>query len=164
MKQQATHTSGPLEICGATHLWSPTSKANIASCSALRTIAHVGYAPPEIGDIDEVAANARRIAACWNALEGIDTEAVERYRQTAPALKQEHLERQRDVLLSAAEFVVQNLPGALSNSLGKTSYDEGYRASKIAERELVNLRAAIAAIKPAEWQPFLPDPDPGYRS
>ena len=73
------HTQGPWEIVGSTHVWSPSAKANIASASALRTIRYVGYAPPEIGDLAEVAANARLIAAapdllaaCESALKPID--------------------------------------------------------------------------------------------
>ncbi|MCK9361902.1 hypothetical protein M0Q28_06830 [Patescibacteria group bacterium] len=71
-------TPGPWEIVGATHVWSPSEKANIASCSALRTISYVGYAPPDIGDIDETAANARLIAAAPEM-----AELLARYLKTA---------------------------------------------------------------------------------
>ncbi|MDE1828531.1 MAG: hypothetical protein KGH65_05215 [Candidatus Micrarchaeota archaeon] len=55
----------------------------------------------------------------------------------------ERLKEINSELLTAALFVVQNLPATLSNSLGRTSYEQGCRAAEIAERELVNLRAAI---------------------
>ncbi len=62
-------TPGPWDVCGATHVWSPTGKANVASCSELRGISHVGYDSPSAasGNLHEIAANARLIAALRNA-------------------------------------------------------------------------------------------------
>ena len=51
-------------------------------------------------------------------------------------------------LREAARFVVDNLPGALSNALGRTSYDTGWQASTLAERELSNLRTVLARHAP----------------
>lgn len=63
----SVYTPGPWEICGATHIWSPSEKANIASCSALRSIDHVGYAPPTYKNIQEAAANAAYIVCACNS-------------------------------------------------------------------------------------------------
>lgn len=64
---------------------------------------------PDASWIDcNTAANARRIAACWNACEGIPTEALEAdvpgiFRQIN---RQEELEAQRDDLLTALQLIL----------------------------------------------------------
>lgn len=53
--------------------------------------------------------------------------------------------RDAEELRKAAQFVIENLPGTLFNSLGRTSYDYGEQARICAERNLVDLRAALSA-------------------
>ena len=62
-------TRGEWEIVGATHIWSPSAKANVASCSALRDRPDVGYSPPAFDqNLAEVARNSALIVALRNAL------------------------------------------------------------------------------------------------
>lgn len=49
----------------------------------------------------------------------------------------------------AAQFVVENLPGALSNHIGYTSYEYADMAREKADRELAPLRAALRALEDA---------------
>src|SRR5258708_3654461 len=109
------HTKEPWEIAGATHIWSRSEKANIASCSALRTIRHVGYAPPEIGDIDETAANARRIVACVNACEGLPVEELEQYAKQAPYTAYTDLKAERDALTAQKRELIEVLRAVIGS-------------------------------------------------
>jgi hypothetical protein len=74
----AAHATEPWEICGATHIWSPIGKANVASCSEPRGQSYVGYESPRYatGGLHEAATNAKRIVACVNALAGLNPEAL----------------------------------------------------------------------------------------
>lgn len=84
-KEPVKHTAEPWELHGATHIWSPIAKSNVASASEPRGHAHVGYEPPKFdgGGLYEAAANAARIVACVNALAGIPApeSAIEQARE-----------------------------------------------------------------------------------
>lgn len=58
-------TEGPWDICGATHVWSPAGKANVASASEPQGRRDVGYEPPDYasGGLHQAAHNATFIAA-----------------------------------------------------------------------------------------------------
>lgn len=75
-----------------------------------RMTAFTSYAEPELRDENDKlfavlpswsAADARRLAACWNACTGVETELLESY--SAPFSK---LREQRDELLSAIKNVL----------------------------------------------------------
>lgn len=68
------HTPGPWEVSGATHIWSPTAHANVASVSEPRGEgSDVGYQPLKRNspDFEEACANARLIAAAPDLLEAL---------------------------------------------------------------------------------------------
>lgn len=63
---KAAHTVGPWEVSGATHIWSPTAHANVATVSEPRgEHSDVGYHPLERNspDFEEACANAQLISA-----------------------------------------------------------------------------------------------------
>jgi hypothetical protein len=71
-----------------------------------RVVADVGYSGTNAGDI----ANARRIVACWNACDGIDTQYLESYGLPDFAQKISDLAAQRDELLADLEDAVSTQP------------------------------------------------------
>ena len=61
-------------------------------------------------------ANARRLAACWNACEGLDTDELERFcLGTATGSEIHKLRFQRDELLAAIDGLLNALPSATSH-------------------------------------------------
>lgn len=80
-------TPGPYEIAGATVIWSPTAKANIAAASALRATRHVAYSPPDLGELAEPAANAQGIVTILNNLPALLAALEERTEALRPFAK-----------------------------------------------------------------------------
>jgi hypothetical protein len=82
----AQHTQGKLEVAGSRVYFSSDGGFDLRGCPL-----------PD--------ANARRLAACWNACEGLSTEALERS-DVLSAMNQRHLmvSIQRDDLLEALEL------------------------------------------------------------
>ncbi len=95
------HTGGDGTIVYAADGW--------AVCNT--TVFYTQHGGPKVAK-----ANARRLAACWNACEGIDTEHLEKNGLPAFAPTISDLRTQRDTLLAAcrqAEPVLADLEGLL---------------------------------------------------
>lgn len=87
-------------------------------------------------------ANARRLAACWNALEGVSTDHLEKYGLPDFAQKISDLVEQRDELLEAlslAEHTFRHCAN-LHAAKGPEGADKAMRNTELADR----MEAAIA--------------------
>lgn len=77
-----------------------------------RTVATVWIDDAPLHDFNaEQRANARRLVACWNACEGVDTQTLEQHPAPFSALRAE-----RDELLAALREI-EKLPGVSSANL-----------------------------------------------
>lgn len=106
------------------------------------------YATPEIRTQDDAfvantspynEANARRLVACWNACEGIDTEYLEGDESLPHYARR--LMTQRDELLAALKQVrgeVQYMASGMTHSVWRT---------KQAQEAMANIDAAIAKVE-----------------
>ncbi len=88
-----------------------TRRPNYITSSDTRVIAITLYNHEDQQSVGEAAANARRLVACWNACEGISTEALEIERGMTGAvekllIRKMEVEAQRDELLAALEWVL----------------------------------------------------------
>lgn len=82
---------------------------------------------------EETIANARRLVACWNACEGISTDALESGVTLIEAFQREEIradiaERQRDELLAAFERLIGAYSNSHSPSVRQDCWDHARRA------------------------------------
>ncbi len=107
---------------------------------------------------DEQSANARRIVACVNACEGIDTETLELFdgaaRQAVSDLAGDvsvvhEARKRRDELLSALELMVliHDEPSGFEGKFGKELDDAISAQKEKIDARLMVARAAIAKVK-----------------
>lgn len=98
---EAKHTQGPLKAVRNSSFWelvTPWPGETLEEAGKLST--SIAYA---WGDTEEqAAANARRLAACWNACAGIPTSRLEAGAADILAYSME-LKKQRDELLAALD-------------------------------------------------------------
>ena len=92
-----------------------------------------------IDRVGETSANARRIVACVNALEGLSTEDIEAGKLQKSALRAVRMKRHRDDLLAACEGLLA--ANAAFETIGECDPDERW-ATAIAAAQ-----AAIATAK-----------------
>lgn len=137
----AKHTRGRMVV-------NPIQLDQIATADASKGIAHVTHFGHSV---DTVIANARRLAACWNACEGISAEHLEddavhkliRDRDLLLAQRDELLEAAKQmqswclVLLNSLDAELDSFEVELSNS--KT----GYSVTLSLKEHFVKARAAI---------------------
>jgi hypothetical protein len=72
------HTQGKLEIAGATVLWSREAKEIVGAVGEpIQPVVRYQPVTASSENFEKAAANAERLKACWNACEGIPTEALE---------------------------------------------------------------------------------------
>lgn len=122
----AQHTPGRLTVRGGYSIYADDGKTPVADTCLTNSVP----------DNDE--ANARRLVACWNACEGIDTETLEK----EPEMKKwvaSYLERarQRNELLEA-------LNGLLAYFESGNSVPVSQATIKATSAEVLAARAAIA--------------------
>lgn len=92
-------------------------------------------------DHDQQVSNARRLVACWNACEGVSTEALETCGKSLLDGETAELSAQRDELLAAlkrARGELQYMASGMTHSAWRT---------KQAQDAMANIDAVIAKVK-----------------
>ena len=139
----AQHTPGKLQVIHGGYL----------------TIVGTGERIGRCGNHGPWMENGRRLAACWNACEGIDTQYLESYGLPDFAQKISDLAAQKDQLLKAAQDALKFMG---DEPLKTQPYGTGYRlVSDLspAMRVMGRLEAAIAACQPQPTIQHLPADD-----
>jgi len=121
-KSRNKHTRGPWRHQqGYNNVFTTSDPENgVGSTIVIATV----LASQVAGGADEADANARRIVACVNACEGIDTSLLEQLRFPLSVLHRRELEllAQRDELLMALQLVVANTSdGEMLNKMARAA-------------------------------------------
>lgn len=150
------HTTGRLEVVNDTGSWNAEYDGDGTSCHVGVAIAGgpmvalaIAYSPNIFADPDPTA-NARRLAACWNACEGINTLLLEQLRVPLRDLNGSELAllEQRDELLAAIGACRDAMPetavrvnDAIADPLSVPDYVRESVSLLVAQRE--ELLAAV---------------------
>jgi hypothetical protein len=94
------------------------------------------------GDPDELAEQARRMVASWNACRGVEVEALEGHAIQVVAAEHSQIKAERDALLAAINDLMQHVVGDLPLT--------GYIRDTDAIRDAIsNLRKLAAEVQPS---------------
>lgn len=124
----STHTPGRLKVRGGFSIYADDGKTPVADTCLTNSVP----------DNDE--ANARRLAACWNACEGLDTESLEKHSLASVTSKLLKAKTQRDELATA-------LSGLLSYFESGNSVPVDKATIKADSLEVIAARAAIQKVE-----------------
>ena len=135
------HTPGRLDVVNDTGEWAAEYDAEGTTCSvglvtesgSMVALA-VAYSPNIFADPDPTA-NARRLVACWNACEGINTLLLEQLRVPLRDLNGSELAllEQRDELLDALKDLCNDIEEAGATPLDRPAYYKARAAIAKAE-------------------------------
>lgn len=135
----AKHTQGRLQPTASADLWNVSYDATGTTCyQALRdqagnVVALVVAHDPDLFSDPDTRPNAARLAACWNACEGISTDTLELVpRFTEAGIKTvQSVEAQRDELVAALRQTVDMIDN-LNSAYGSEEVDAVSRVGRAA--------------------------------